>query len=53
MMKKQKWAEGVQTSVPNMAEVKEIVDKDRAAFPHTRTFMSIDIKGLVSMLDPS
>ena len=53
MMKKQKWVERVQTSVPNMAEVEEIVDKDRAAFPHTRTFMSIDIKGLVSMLDPS
>ena len=53
MMEKQEWVEEVQTSVPKMAKVEEIVDKDRAAFPHTRTFMSIDIKGLVSMLDSS
>ena len=32
-MEKQEWVEGVQTSVPKMAKVEEIVDKDHDASP--------------------
>ena len=33
MMEKQEWVEGMQTSVPKMAKVKEIMDKDHDASP--------------------
>ena len=52
MMKKQEWVKGGANQRAKMAEVEEIIDKDHVAFLHTRIFMSIDIKGLVSMLDP-